>query len=61
MSNISTGSNTRFYRVFEVYTFSTDNVTALAFLRGYFFTSSNAAKLYISVSVISTANYQVYI
>lgn len=57
MSNISTGSNTRYYRVYEVYPFSTDNVTAMSLLRGYFFTSSVAAKIYVTVNVISTANY----
>ena len=61
MSNISSASNPRYYRVFEVYPFLSDNVTTLSFLRGYFFTSTIAAKLYVSVSVVSTINYQVYI
>lgn len=61
MTNISTGSNTRYHRVYEVYSFATDNATALAFLRGYFFNSTIAAKLYVYVNVISSANYQVYI
>ena len=61
MSNVSSGSNTRYYSVSEAYPFATDNVTALAFLRGYFFTSTVAAKLYVSVNVTSIAIYQVYV
>lgn len=61
MSNISTSSGTRYYRVYEVFPFTTDNYTALAFIRGFYFTNTIAAKLYVYVYSISIANYQVYI